>query len=206
MYSSSLKKAPILMCAIVALSACAWANDPADGSSEAIPQHRAQPVTDAWIDTRLETAYLFNRHLNNFNIQTDVDRGVVLLTGTVRTDIDKDLAEEIARSLNGVKSINNHLVVKPSLKTSPRNEGASSFAQKVDDATTTARVRARLVANENLAGLAINVGTRNSVVTLAVNVSSHEQKQLAELIARNTPEVQGVANDLRVQTPPSETS
>jgi len=163
-------------------------------------QERTGVVQDAWIDTRLETAYLFNRHLNNFNIQTDVDDGVVLLTGTVRSDIDKDLAEQIALSVKGVDSVINRLVVKPSVMASERRGDDADFGQKVNDATTTARVKTRLIANENLEGRAIDVDTKNSVVTLAGDVRSDEQRELAELIARNTPDVRSVANELQVRS------
>ncbi len=185
---------------LLACTGCAGTGATAAASADDNRQERTDVVQDAWIDTRLETAYLFNRHLNNFNIQTDVDNGVVLLTGTVRSDIDKDLAEEIALSVKGVDSVINRLVVKESLEASRRRGDDADFGQKVNDATTTARVKTRLIANENLEGRAIDVNTRNSVVTLAGDVRTDEQKQLAELIAKNTPEVQSVANELQVRS------
>jgi osmotically-inducible protein OsmY len=159
---------------------------------------QSQPVKDVWIDARLETAYLFNRHLNNFRILSDVDNGAVLLTGTVQSDIDKDLAEEIARSIDGVGSVNNQLVVTENIEATVADDPGREFGQKVDDATTTAQVKSQLLANSNLHGLQINVDTRYSVVTLAGEVSSHEQKQLAGYIAGNTPDVASVSNELEI--------
>lgn len=198
MNATPLGKALALMCGIATCSAYAGVTAPAGTPVEDNRQQSSQQVSDLWIDTRLETAYLFNRHLNNFNIQTDVDDGAVLLTGTVQSAIDKDLAGEIATSLNGVRSVDNQLVVKQALAPAARTGDDADFSQKVDDATTTARVKTRLIGNAHLAGLTIDVETKDAMVTLAGDVGSDEQRQLAELIAKNTPEVRTVTNELQI--------
>ena len=48
---------------------------------------------DAWIDGKAETVLLMNTNLNNFDINTDVKNGKVMLTGKVNSDVDKELAE-----------------------------------------------------------------------------------------------------------------
>ena len=50
---------------------------------------------DAWIDGKVETTILFNTELNNFDINTDVKDGNVILTGKVENSVDKKLAEEL---------------------------------------------------------------------------------------------------------------
>ena len=57
---------------------------------------------DAWIDGQLEAVYALNRHLSAFAIDTKVDQGIVQLTGSVQTDIDRDLAGELAKNVDGV--------------------------------------------------------------------------------------------------------
>ena len=186
----------LIVCVGALTMACAATADPATTAD--VDSSRSQPVKDAWIDARLETAYLLNRHLNNFKILSEVDGGAVLLTGIVQSDIDKDLAEEIAKSIDGVGSVNNQLVVTEQLEARKANDPDRDFGQKVDDATTTALVKTQLLANQNLHGLQINVDTMDSIVTLAGKVSSHEQKQLAGYIAGNTPEVESVSNKLEI--------
>jgi osmotically-inducible protein OsmY len=61
------------------------------------------------------------------------------------------------------------------------------------------RMKSKLLANTNTHGLKIDVDTRGDVVTLAGAVSSSEEKQLAEQIARNTGDVKDVRNQLVVQ-------
>jgi osmotically-inducible protein OsmY len=166
---------------------------------------KSSAANDELIDTRLETAYLFNPHLNNFTIDTDVEDSTVMLSGSVRSKIDKDLAEEIAKSMDGVKSVKNSLEIKDGQEKDGQESStptaASNFFQKVSDATTTARIKTRLIANENLAAADIDVDTENSAVRLSGEVRSTTEKQLAEFIAKNTTGVESVANELDVRTP-----
>jgi hyperosmotically inducible periplasmic protein len=157
-----------------------------------------QAANDKWLETQLETAYLFNPHLNNLSIDTEVKNGEVMLTGTVRSDIDRDLAEEIAKSLDGVKSVGNSLEIKEDMEDPGLPESDTNFLQKVKDATTTAQVKTRLIGNENISAGDIDVDTKNDVVRLSGMVRSATERQLAEFIARNTSGVLAVSNELEV--------
>jgi hyperosmotically inducible periplasmic protein len=162
----------------------------------------AQRVKDAWIAGRVETAFLLNPYLSPFAIETQVDDGVVTLSGTLRSDIDRDLAVEIATGIDGVARVENQLTVDPESAESSRlaGEGADerSFGQWIKDATTTARVKTRLLANNNTKGLSIKVDTRDDVVTLTGVVESHREKLLAETIARNIDGIVEVHNRIEV--------
>ncbi len=153
---------------------------------------------DAWITGKIETAYVLNANLNPFRISTDVDNGMVHLTGMVKTDIDRDLAGEVARGVDGVTTVKNDLKVDPQAG-KKREETAANhrdFGTWVDDATTTAQVKSRLIANNNIKALKIDVDTKEDVVTLTGRVQTKEQKVLAEQIARNTGDVKDVHNKL----------
>jgi osmotically-inducible protein OsmY len=166
---------------------------PADGECV-----EGQAANDKWLETQLETAYLFNPHLNNLSIDTEVKNGEVMLTGTVRSAIDRDLAEEIAKSLDGVKSVGNSLEIKEDMQDPGLPESDTNFLQKVKDATTTAQVKTRLIGNENISAGDIDVDTRNDIVRLSGTVRSATERQLAEFIARNTSGVLAVSNELEV--------
>jgi osmotically-inducible protein OsmY len=159
----------------------------------------AQPAKDSFITGKLEATYLFNRHLAGSSIKAETTNGVVHLTGTVDSDIDRDLAGEIAKGADGVTSVKNDLVVKAgSSQASSKSSKASgeSFGQYVDDATTTAMVKTKLLADPNVKGLKIGVETTGDVVTLTGKVGSAEQKQLAEKLTKNTGDVKSVKNQL----------
>ena len=157
---------------------------------------------DAWLTGRIETMYLLNEHLNPFSIETNVQDGVVVLKGTVESEIDRDLAGALAKNIEGVTKVENQLVVDAAVKpeSTPAGEqnGRRNFGSWVDDATTTAAVKSRLIRNPNTKGLEIDVDTRDDVVTLSGRVNSDEERQLAEEIALDTSDVAGVSNNLVV--------
>ena len=121
-----------------------------------------------------------------------VTQGVVQLTGKVSSDIDRDLAGELAKGIEGVVDVNNDLqVVARTGDTAATAVGSGdrSFGAWIDDATTTASVKSKLLGNPNTEGLQIDVDTRGDVVTLSGEVASAEEKALAEELTRNTGDV-----------------
>jgi len=157
---------------------------------------------DAWLTGKIEAAFVLNAHLNPFAINTDVNNGAVHLTGVVRDDIDRDLATEVVRGLDGVVSVKNDLTLDRTRAEATMTErnasGKRDFGSWVDDATTTAMVKSRLVANANTSGLKIDVDTRDDVVTLSGRVASGKERELAEQIAANVGDVESVRNNLVV--------
>ena len=163
---------------------------------------REGAAKDAWIEGNLEAVYALNRHLSAFAIGTDVDKGIVQLTGSVHSDIDRDLAGEIAKNVDGVVEVNNELLIAADAHTPPAAGEDRSFGVWIDDATTTASVKSRLLGNSNTAGMQIDVDTRGDVVTLSGEVVSAEEKALAEELARSTGDVKDVRNQLVVRKAP----
>lgn len=159
-------------------------------------------LKDAWMTGKVETVLLMNTHLNNFAIDTDVNDGAVRLTGQVKTAVQKDLAAELARGVAGVTKVTNDLQIAEDGASDEvaddRDNKRKSFAAWVDDATTTASVKTRLLGNANTKGLMIDVDTHEDVVTLSGSVENEAAKDLAESIARNTGDVKRVENKLLV--------
>ena len=158
---------------------------------------------DAWLTGKIETVFTLNRELNPFRINTDVDHGNVTLRGNVESDIDKALASELAMGVEGVTNVDNQLVVSSEAGIIEQGRerisaAGNSLMRWVDDATTTASVKTRLLANAETEGLEISVTTRNDVVELKGEVRSDAERQLAEEIARNTGDVVAVVNNLLV--------
>lgn len=154
---------------------------------------------DAWREGKLESAYMFNRHLNNFAIDVEVEGSTAKLTGKVESPVDKELAEQLALSIDGISDVNNELAIVPSKEARARDDDQErDFTAKVEDATLTAEVKLKLLANTQTAGTSINVDTMNKSVTLTGEVNSSAEKDLAELIANNVDGVKGVNNRLKV--------
>ena len=79
-----------------------------------------------------------------------------------------------------------------------------SVGQTIDDATITASVKTKLLADERTKGFDINVDTAKGVVTLTGGADSEASKQAAAKIAAGTKGVKGVNVNLTVAAPGSE--
>ncbi|NGP54508.1 BON domain-containing protein [Thioalkalivibrio sp. XN8] len=162
---------------------------------------------DAWLDGKIETSLTLNRYLNPFAIDTDVQDGVVTLSGIVESEVDKELAGEIALGVDGVKKVENKLEVRTGAAeagestatagAAPDQQGRD-FAARFDDATTTARVKYALLTHDGTDALDIDVDTVNGVVFLTGRVKSGEERDLAGELAANTEGVGNVENKLEV--------
>lgn len=69
----------------------------------------------------------------------------------------------------------------------------------VDDASITTQIKATLLADELLNGIAISVSTFEGTVTMTGAVKSSHQKQRATDLARSVKGVQKVENLLKIQ-------
>lgn len=163
---------------------------------------RSKPnLRNAWLEGKLETALLVNRHLNNFTIDSEVSNGKATLTGSVESKIDRELAEQVALSIDGIVDVDNQLQIEPAKAKSQREAYGNerSFSQKLDDMSTTAIIKSKLLANQSIDGLDINVDTVSNMVSLNGEVATSEEKQLAEKIAENTDGVRKVNNMLKIK-------
>ncbi|MBJ2130571.1 BON domain-containing protein [Alteromonas sp. IB21] len=73
-----------------------------DGTSE---------LTDAKIATVIKTRLLMDTDISGFDIDVDVENGIVMLTGEVDSDAERDLAIEIAKNASDVKDVKSDLRV-----------------------------------------------------------------------------------------------
>jgi hypothetical protein len=68
---------------------------------------------DLWIWTKVRTALATAEDLSDSTINVDVDNNVATLSGTVPSQAQKARAEEVARDVEGLKSVKNNLQVSP---------------------------------------------------------------------------------------------
>lgn len=71
--------------------------------------------------------------------------------------------------------------------------------ENIDDATITASVKSKLVADKAANLTRVNVDTTNGIVSLSGVVETPEQKKRAETLAREVGGVRRVTNNLQVQ-------
>lgn len=79
--------------------------------------------------------------------------------------------------------------------------GQESTGQYVDDATITARVKAKFATDDKVAATRISVETLNGVVQLSGFATSAEEKSRAEMLTKEIRGVKSVRNSIVVQAP-----
>ena len=173
-------------------------------------QARTESVSDQISDARREaqiwTTYATNSHLHAFDLKVEVKGNKAILNGKVQSGAAKDLAEQIALGVEGIKQVDNRLVVDAAYEPPKRASGDRSFGEAVQDATITASVKSKLLWNSHTDGLDIHVDTNRGQVTLTGTVGSGTEKDLAGRIAKNTNDVLGVTNQLTVSGKPGSTA
>jgi len=99
------RSSSLIMCLVfvVALISCAGSR-----TSESSGQY----VDDSVITTKVKTALLVDPDVKSLDIGVETFKGVVQLSGFVNSAEQARKAVEIARSVQGVKSVKNSLVVK----------------------------------------------------------------------------------------------
>jgi len=144
-------------------------------------------VDDSTISSKVKIELISAADVKARNIDVDVLNGVVTLTGLVDSTTEAKRAEEIAKSVEGVKSVTNFLTV-----------GSRSVGQVIDDSIIVGRINKDLIAEPNLKSLNIDVDANNGVVTLTGIVDNITQKSRVLEIADRTKGVVKVIDNLTI--------
>jgi osmotically-inducible protein OsmY len=136
---------------------------------------------------------LANAGYKDVKVATNNDKQLVTLTGDVKTQEDKDKAEEVAKSAATGFVVSNEIGVRP--------EGVESDAKKIDsnvDSAIEKDFKAVIIANR-LEKQHIRFDAKNGVLTLKGDVDTAGQRQQVEKLAASVPNVQQVVNELDVK-------
>ncbi|MGH8427857.1 MAG: BON domain-containing protein [Gammaproteobacteria bacterium] len=87
------------------------ANQMAQGAQSAGNQMK-QVVSDSAITAKIKAKLAANSGLSSLNIHVETNNGVVTLSGTVGTDAQLNLANQIALDTDGVKGVENQIQVQ----------------------------------------------------------------------------------------------
>jgi osmotically-inducible protein OsmY len=143
------------------------------------------------------------------DIDVSFENGVAVLTGEVPTQALRARAERLAR-VRGVTSVQNQISIEtPSSAADKTRKGinkavgktgdfVNSAGEVVNDNWITTKIKSKFVAADELEGSAIDVDTKEHVVTLSGSVKSSAQRQSALRIARDTDGVRDVVDRLSV--------
>ena len=169
------------------------------GSSGAVTADTvSQEITDARQETQIWTTYALSPYLRANDLKVAVHDGKATLTGTVEEDVNKDLAKQIALGVDGVKTVDNQIVVRADYAPAKRAT-ARGYGEVIDDAAITTEVKSKLMWSKHVDGSDTKVETSAGKVTLRGSADSAEAKTLAGRLAMNTRGVRSVDNQLVVK-------
>jgi osmotically-inducible protein OsmY len=157
----------------------------------------AQNVTEARQETQIWTTYALSPYLRAHDLKVAVHGDKATLTGNVDEGVNKDLAKQIALGVEGIKEVDNQIVVMSDY-TPPVWASTRTYGEAIDDATITAAVKSKLVWSKNVDGLAATVETKSGKVTLKGTADSTASSNFATRLAMNTHGVLMVDNQLVV--------
>ena len=132
-------------------------------------------------------------NLGDVKVTEDKDKGVVTLSGDVKSDEEKTQAEDIARKSAGGLIVANEIGVRPQ-----GSEGAAKTVDKNLDKGIEDNLRAAIAEN-GMDNQHIRFDSNNGVVTLKGDVDTPAQRQSAEKMAAKIPNVTQVVNELQVK-------
>lgn len=150
-----------------------------------------EQVDDAALLTSVKSALVSQSVSNAADINVDVYRGDVKLSGFVDSAKDRSRAADVARDVDGVKSVQNDIAV---------HGESSTVGEVIDDSILTAKVKAALIESPDTKAHQINVETKAGVVQLSGFVDSAAAKSAATSVARSVTGVKDVKNELSVKS------
>ena len=69
-------------------------------------------IDDSVITARVKAAFVKDKEVSALDVSVETDKGIVLLSGFVESELQVRRAYEIAASISGVKDVKSNLVVK----------------------------------------------------------------------------------------------
>jgi hyperosmotically inducible protein len=176
--------------ALLGVSAIGFAAADSTDSSSTV----GAAISDTVITGEVKTKIAADTRLQGSDVHVQTDNGVVTLTGSANSGTAKDAAEELARNVSGVHSVNNELTAPNAANEvgATVKHAAHRTAEVVSDTTITTKLKAKFDTDSQTKGSHVDVKTDNGVVMLTGTVVSNSQKAHLVHVARATSGVKQV--------------
>jgi len=157
-------------------------------------------VADGLLGLKVHAALLDKLGVDGLRVSVKASNGQVTLAGEVKQKATAAIAEDVAKSVSGVKGVHESIQVKPA----PADAGKSTVDKAVDktqaavnDAIVETRVKVNLVDKLGRTGFAIEVNVTDGVVSLVGKVAEKSRRDEAGTIAGKTEGVKKVVDLLK---------
>lgn len=148
--------------------------------------------SDAWLKDKIKVTLLFHRSVSAAKTEVEVKDGIVTLRGHPDSQAQKELTTEYARDVEGVKDVNNEMVVTKTKKNRTAGE-------KIDDASITAQVKMALLLHRSTSALTTTIATRRGVVTVNGKAKNTAEKDLVGKLVKDVNGVKTVKNRMTIE-------
>jgi len=168
-------------------------------------------LSDGWLTTKVQARFFADEQVKARFIDVSTRDGVVTISGFVENQTSRDRALAIARGTEGVKSVNDALLIgqAPLDRTTGAAGATVATSGQADepmpppaagltDEELTSRVQARYFLDASVKARRIAVESRAGVVTLTGAVASDAERTQALQLARTTNGVTRVEDNLTV--------
>jgi hyperosmotically inducible protein len=152
----------------------------------------ANEHSDGWLEVKVKSALLYRRSVSGSKTSVAVKDGIVTLTGDASSQAQKDLTEEYAKDIEGVKAVKNEL--KVSGEPPDRTVG-----EVIDDASITAQIKSALLTHRSTSAIKTKVTTRDGVVMVSGEASNQAEKDLVTKLVNDVKGVKRVVNNMDVK-------
>lgn len=168
------------------------------GSALAAETELGRTISDASLTAKVKTRLMADDATRGLNINVDAEDGMVTLRGTIPSEDAKKKAAEIALAVEGADSVTNGLVVgdssaNPQTLTAKTKKVGEEASEAISDGWITTQVKTRLLADDEVDGLEIDVSTADGQVSLAGLVPSEAVREKVILLAHRVDGVHSVS-------------
>ena len=146
-------------------------------------------VDDGTITTEVKAGLVGAKGVDSNDINIETYKGIVLLSGFVTDQAQKDSADKVTRAVKGVKKVENRILVHSS----------TSMGTKLDDTALVGKVKSALVDADKVSSGQINIEARGGIVQLGGFVTSDGMKKRAIDVTKGVKGVQKVEDALIVK-------
>jgi hyperosmotically inducible protein len=159
--------------------------DQAKDKAKSTTEEAKGVVSDSWITSKTKIALFADERVKGREVKVETQNGVVHLRGKVDSNEAKAAAADVAKGIDGVKSVKNDLqVVAPSARK----------AVDANDKDIAKAVESKVHRDTQLKK--VDVRADSGVVTLSGEVPSIGASAKASEMARSVPGVKSVKNEL----------
>lgn len=178
---------PVLSASLLILAGC---NKAPDGAAPNASTTIGVEIDDSVITTKVKAAMMSDDIIKGADVKIETRKGEVLLSGFADNQAQIDHSAAVATAVEGVKKVDNKLVLK---------EGKQTVGNKIDDSVITAGIKTAMLQDAQMKSMDVAVVTRKGEVQLSGFVDSELQATHAIEVAKSVSGVQSVINNLKVK-------